>query len=209
MNKHLLGFYNYTVILTYSGMLIAFLGIIFLINSIPKPAILCLMLSGLCDMFDGSIAATKQRNHMEKQFGIQIDSLSDLIAFGILPALFVYFIFPGSLLNMLAPCTYTLCALIRLAYFNVVEEKRQNSSTEIRSEYDGLPVTSVALILPVVYILQKICPGLAPGIFTALLFIMAVLFISPVKIKKPEMKGKIGLMAAGIIVLKMLMEVPG
>lgn len=129
MNKHLLGFYNYTVILTYSGMLIAFLGIIFLINNIQKPAILCLMISGLCDMFDGSIAATKQRNHMEKQFGIQIDSLSDLIAFGILPALFVYFIFPGSLLNMLASCTYTLCALIRLAYFNVVEEKRQNSRT--------------------------------------------------------------------------------
>jgi len=51
MNKHLLGFYNYTVILTYSGMLIAFLGIIFLINSIPKPAILCLMISGLCDMW--------------------------------------------------------------------------------------------------------------------------------------------------------------
>ncbi len=179
-------------------------------DSKRKPAILCLMISGLCDMFDGSIAATKQRNQMEKQFGIQIDSLSDLIAFGILPALFVYFIHPGSFLNMLASCTYTLCALIRLAYFNVVEEKRQNSCTETRIEYDGLPVTSISLILPAVYILQKIWPGLTPGIFTALLFIMAVLFISPVKIKKPEIKGKIGLIAAGIIVIiNILLEVPG
>ena len=48
------------------------------------------MIAGLCDMFDGKIASTMERTRQEKRFGVQIDSLSDLICFGVLPALIVY-----------------------------------------------------------------------------------------------------------------------
>ncbi|MCI9135844.1 MAG: hypothetical protein HFI31_16970 [Lachnospiraceae bacterium] len=122
--KHLLGFYDYTVILTYAGTLSALYGILSLLNNSPRQALLCLMFSGLCDMFDGTIAATKDRNRQEKRFGIQIDSLNDMVAFGILPALFVYTICLKSPLSLLAASAYLLCALIRLAYFNVLEEDR-------------------------------------------------------------------------------------
>lgn len=93
-NKHLLGFYDYTVILTYAGTLSAFHGILSLLNNSPRQALICLMISGVCDMFDGTIAATKDRNRQEKRFGIQIDSLNDIVAFGVLPALFVYIFCP-------------------------------------------------------------------------------------------------------------------
>lgn len=49
----MLGVYNYTVILTYFGMLISFTGIFFTTHGDLRNAMLCLMVSGVCDMFDG------------------------------------------------------------------------------------------------------------------------------------------------------------
>ena len=89
--KKPLGYYDYTVVLTYVGMLCAIIAIFLSINMNYLDAVIFLMLSGVCDMFDGTIAATKNRNANEKRFGIQIDSLSDLISFGIMPAVFVLF----------------------------------------------------------------------------------------------------------------------
>ena len=88
--KKLVGFYNYTVVLTYFGMLMGFTGITLLPEGRVWEALLCLLLAGVCDMFDGAIAATRERSRHEKSFGIQIDSLSDLICSGVLPALMVY-----------------------------------------------------------------------------------------------------------------------
>ena len=85
----MLGVYNYTVVLTYFGMLVSFLGITFAAQGNLRAALTCLIISGVCDMFDGKIASTKVRTAKEKRFGIQIDSLSDLICFGVLPAMIV------------------------------------------------------------------------------------------------------------------------
>lgn len=201
MNKYLLGFYDYTVVLTYAGTLTAFNGILALMNGRPNQAILCLMFSGFCDMFDGAVASTKKRNRQEKQFGIQIDSLNDIVAFGIFPALFVYTMAPESHLAVLASFSYVLCALIRLAYFNVVEEERQETCDHGRTEYMGLPVTTSALALPVAYELHSLMPGITSQIYGILLFTMAVLFISPVRIRKPQRRGKLGMLAIGAILL--------
>ena len=72
-----LGIYDYTVILTYISLGISVFGITRALEGDFKVAIFCLALSGLCDMFDGKIARTKKnRTDDEKNFGIQIDSLS-------------------------------------------------------------------------------------------------------------------------------------
>ena len=71
----MLGIYNYTVILTYIGMLVSFLGLSFAMGGNIQAALLCLMISGVCDMFDGKIASTMERTKQQKRFGIQIDSL--------------------------------------------------------------------------------------------------------------------------------------
>lgn len=85
----MLGVYNYTVVLTYIGMLVGFTGTSLAMSGNLHNALLCLMVAGFCDMFDGRIASTKVRTVQEKRFGIQIDSLSDLICFGVLPAVTV------------------------------------------------------------------------------------------------------------------------
>ena len=74
----MIGFYNYTVLLTYLGFSSSVLGIILAMTGHTFAAIFCLMFSGLCDMFDGKVARTKKnRTKDERQFGVQLDSLSD------------------------------------------------------------------------------------------------------------------------------------
>ena len=80
--KKMIGFYNYSVILTYISLLSSVFGMTQAIHGRFKAAVFCLALSGLCDMFDGKIARSmKNRTEDEKSFGIQIDSLCDVVCF--------------------------------------------------------------------------------------------------------------------------------
>lgn len=197
--KKMCGYYDYTVVLTYLGLLAGFTGIMFVMEGKFRHAAICLMAAGICDMFDGTIAATKQRDRNEKRFGIQIDSLSDLICFGALPALFTCKIGQNSYLAFGAGCLYILCALIRLAYFNVLEEERQDTKGGQRIWYLGLPVTSAALVIPAVYVFWNRYAWDARVLFSILLILMAGAFIAPFKIKKPYFAGKIGIVFTGVV----------
>lgn len=199
MKKKLLGYYDYTVVLTYCGALFSLCGILRVIGQDYWNAVLCLMLAGVCDMFDGAVASTKKRNESEKRFGIQIDSLSDLISFGVLPAVFVYIISGKNAFVGLISSIFVLCALIRLAYFNVLEEERQRQTNERRTSYLGVPVTTVAVLLPAVYLLYdyRICRNTVW--FSVLLIFMGISYLLPIEIKKPGIIGKIGIVALGIL----------
>lgn len=197
MKKKLLGYYDYTVILTYCGMLFAFFGILRVMAQDYWEAVLCLMLAGVCDMFDGTIAATKTRTESEKRFGIQIDSLSDLISFGILPGIFVYIISDKNIAVGIIASLFVLCALIRLAYFNVLEEERQSQTTEKRKSYLGVPVTTIAILLPAIYLFYdyRLCKNLI--CFPILLIFMGIGYLLPIEIKKPGAIGKAGIVILG------------
>ncbi|MEZ4508362.1 MAG: CDP-alcohol phosphatidyltransferase family protein [Eubacteriales bacterium] len=112
----MVGFYNYTVILTYFGVVSAVLGIGLSMYGHTSMAIVCLMISGFCDLFDSSIARTKMRTDDEKKFGIQIDSLADMICFGVLPVAIGFSIGLTHWYEAVALIIYVLAALIRLAY---------------------------------------------------------------------------------------------
>ena len=71
----LIGFYNYTVVLTYMGLISSVYGMTEALDGHFATAIACLVVSGICDMLDGKIARTMDRTEDEKKFGIQIDSL--------------------------------------------------------------------------------------------------------------------------------------
>lgn len=203
----MLGFYNYTVVLTYIGMLISFTGIILALNGKILAALICLMISGVCDMFDGKIASTKERTIREKRFGIQIDSLSDIICFGVLPAVIVYIISNGSITGACMSAIYLLCSLIRLAYFNVDEEERQSQTQAPREFYLGLPITTAALALPALIGLGKICSLPLDIISPIMLLIIAIAFITPFHLKKPKLIGKILLLLCGTAELILILGV--
>ena len=201
----MLGFYNYTVILTYVGMLISFAGLGFAAGGNRAAALLCLMLSGFCDMFDGKIASTMERTADEKHFGIQIDSLSDLICFGVLPGFILRMQRPDSEALTVFAGLFALCALIRLAYFNVDELNRQGQTADRRREYRGLPVTSTALVLPLVYALGRYFGAQLP-VVTVTMALMAVAFLTPFRLKKPETPGMLAMIAVGIVGLVLVLR---
>ncbi len=222
--KHwrLLGVYNYTVVLTYVGMLFSFAGIHFLFSSEDKSfilALLCLMIAGVMDMFDGKVASTKKdRTPSEKLFGIQIDSMADIISYGVFPSLIVYTLalgdkhypieHPWKARIVICICAlYLLSALIRLSFFNVDEMERQAKTTDGRRTYLGLPVTSAAIVLPAVFIGAYFAGNSRPPIEIAAFFLMlmAILFITPFKMKKPHLVGKLILVIIGFIELTLLL----
>lgn len=179
-------------------MLAGFLGVICAFESNQYAAAICLMVAGFCDMFDGAVASTKERNRQEKTFGIQIDSMSDLICFGILPSILVYSLHRGSKFTMAVCGFYVLCALIRLAYFNVDEQDRQEKCDGAREIYYGLPVTMSALIIPIFYGVARIMCKETCAALVAALAVMAMLFVLPFKLKKPKLIGKLFMIICGI-----------
>ena len=137
----MIGFYDYTVILTYISFASSISGIFLATRGHFNWAIFCLAFSGLCDMFDGKIARTKKnRTEDEKRFGIQIDSLCDVVCFGVFPIVLCYELGMTHFYSIPILIFYGLAGVIRLGYFNVMEEKRQNETSENRKYYQGLAV---------------------------------------------------------------------
>lgn len=196
--KKLLGFYNYTVILTYIGMLAGCYGIVSAFEGSIFRSVVCLMVSGFCDMFDGAIASTRKRTAQEKCFGIQIDSMSDLLCFGVLPASIVYALNSHSIWALILFGLYVLSALIRLSYFNVDEQERQKTSEGCRKLYYGMPVTLSAIFLPLMYGIAHLFSSSGSIIYLFLLLGMGTLFLLPIPLKKPGAVGKIVMILMGI-----------
>lgn len=202
-----LGYYSYWVILTYLSVISATVGIYYAFNSNIKHSILCLIISGICDMFDGTVARKANRTETEKKFGIQIDSLADIISFAILPAVIGYSLFTNEfkyneniliiIFTILILSGYNLAALTRLAYFNVTEEEFQGKNIK-RKFYEGLPVTSVSMILPAIYSIFTYFKFYPCEIYIIALMIIAILFILKVKVSKLKLKsiGFIGFIIA-------------
>ncbi len=185
-----IGFYDYTVILTYMSLISSVFGITQAIHGDYKQAIFCLAFSGICDAFDGRVARSKKnRTEDEKAFGIQLDSLCDVICFGVFPALICYLLGVRGTLGLFLVFFYCTCAVIRLAFFNVLEANRQKTEGGCNKEYRGLPVTSIAFILPLTFWLQFLLPEFW---FLVLLHLMlgvvGFLFIFDFKLRKPDLK---------------------
>ncbi len=196
----LIGFYNYTVILTYLGAAAAVCGIFFSASGHPFWGVICLLFAGLTDMFDGKVASTMKRTDAEKAFGIQIDSLCDLISFGVLPIAIGYGIGLNGGFFYVSAAAYLLCAIIRLAYFNVDEARRQKTESGRRKTYYGLPVTSAALIFPCIFGMESLFSTAMPIIYQVALYVIAAAFILKFKIAKPNKKGIPLLLAIGIAI---------
>lgn len=218
----MIGIYDYTVILTYMSTLSAIFGMGLVITGHPLWATFCLLFCGLCDMFDGKVARTKKnRSETDRAFGIQIDSLSDVVAFGVLPAVMVLFLCQGCWYAYVISPLYVLAGVIRLAYFNVTEEMRQKSTDDGLKSYSGLPITSAAMIFPVFfcamavycvcvngsidpyrYMFNTSVPGM---ILCGLTALTGLCFVLPFRIRKPRSKELLLFLVLGILIAAVLL----
>lgn len=203
----LIGFYNYSVIVTYLGLLTGIYGMNLALTGRIRGAIICLLVCGLCDMMDGAIARTCKRTPEAMCFGMQIDSLCDMVCFGVFPAVIAFVLGPANGFTIAAAMLYTLAAVIRLSYFNV-QEIMKDEDAEKRTHYTGLPVTASALIMPLIALLCAL-PKASAYVYPASLSIMGVLFVSRFQVKKPYGRA-IALMALiGLIILILIIILGG
>lgn len=196
----LIGYYNYTVWLTYIGMLSSVLGIGFAIGGNITASVICLMFSGFCDMFDGIVARTKKdRTDSERRYGIQLDSLSDVVCFGVLPFAIGIGVGATAWWQVAIMALFALCGLIRLAYYNVTEETRQQQTSEKRKNYLGVPITSSALSVPLMFCFKGLLGNSFPLAYTLLLLVNGALFVTPVQVRKPGKWGLAAMLGFGIV----------
>lgn len=209
--RKMIGVYDYTIILTYLSTISGALGIIITMTGIGHPygGTVFLMASGLFDAFDGRVARTKKnRTEFEKNFGMQIDSLSDLICFGVLPVSIGIAqlringafrdVIRGSMntaktwmviILLSIAAFYILSALVRLAYFNATAAERAEQKKALGKEYyTGLPVTASALIFPLTLIIHYFTIADLTFFYFWMLLIVGILFIGNFKIPKPGLK---------------------
>ena len=185
----MIGFYSYTVVLTYLGLASSAMGMILTFQGFAKYALFCLAFSGLCDMFDGKVARMKKnRTEDEKRFGIQIDSLCDVVCFGAFPMILCYSIGMRGPAGISILVFYLIAGVIRLAFFNVMEEKRQEETDEARKYYQGLPITSIAIILPLFCTLRPLLGHRFLSELHICILTVGLLFIINFPLRKPGWK---------------------
>ena len=158
---------------TTANLLSGFLSMTYSINGEFTRACWFIVIGAVCDSLDGRIARMARAT---SPFGVQYDSLSDLISFGTAPAilLFTFALRSASSFGVSASALYVICAALRLARFNVgVEDPSPSQLKKIRKGYfQGLPSpASAGLIVTAVLIQNEFQPL---GDATAKYFLMAL-----------------------------------
>jgi CDP-diacylglycerol--serine O-phosphatidyltransferase len=134
------GVYILPNLFTTAGLFAGFYSIIATLNHDYRLAAIMILASMLCDTLDGRIARLTRSS---SSFGVQYDSLADMIAFGVAPGILVYTwaLRPWGRWGWLAATLYVTCGALRLARFNV-----QVASVE-RRHFVGLPIPAGAAMI--------------------------------------------------------------
>jgi CDP-diacylglycerol--serine O-phosphatidyltransferase len=134
------GIYLLPNIITLSSMFSGFYSIIASFNSDYERAAWAIMIASVFDVLDGWVA---RMTHTTSKFGIEIDSLSDAISFGVAPGVLVYSWSLQSFgkVGWLGAFFMVACAALRLARFNV------QMGSEEKKHFTGLPSPAAALMI--------------------------------------------------------------
>ena len=126
-----IGKWNKSVILTYVGLAFAITGMyIALVLEKPGVAFMCLMAAGVCDMFDGKIARLCKRNQEEIAFGIELDSLVDVVCFILLPIIIYISLGFTKWYNLVSYILLAICGIARLGYYNVCTATKEGKAVK-------------------------------------------------------------------------------
>jgi CDP-diacylglycerol--serine O-phosphatidyltransferase len=126
--------------ITSVGLLSGFYSMVSAVSGHFEVAAVMVIIAFFCDGLDGRIARASRTS---SQFGVEYDSLSDVVAFGVAPAMLAYSwaLRPIGSLGIGVSGLYVLCAALRLARFNV-----QNATAD-KSRFVGLPVPGAAVMI--------------------------------------------------------------
>ncbi|MCK0101175.1 CDP-alcohol phosphatidyltransferase family protein [Pseudohalocynthiibacter sp. F2068] len=177
------GVYNPACLITMFGAFASCLSICFSVSELISLSLVALILAGLADLFDGYVARKLDLNDFEKAFGVQLDTVVDVVSFVAAPAVIGFAISGGSLWAIVCIVLFMLAGLVRLAHFNTDVGTGHGAV----DSHLGLPVTYAALVLPVVlFPMLFMGPTAFQFVLGAVFLSLAVLFITPVTVPKPR-----------------------
>lgn len=134
------GIYILPNALTMCGLFLGFYSILATIKGNYLHASWAIMIAMIFDGLDGWVA---RLTHSTTRFGIELDSLSDLVAFGLAPAVLLYkwALIPFGRVGWAAAFLFVACGSLRLARYNV-----QMGSTEAKF-FTGMPIPGAAVVV--------------------------------------------------------------
>lgn len=146
------GVYLIPSLFTTGNLFCGFFSIISTFNGEYMQAAVLIILAHLLDGLDGTVARLTRTT---SQFGIEFDSLADLVSFGVAPAMLVYYwaLLPWGTWGWLAAGLYVVCGALRLARYNV-----QASSAE-KSHFLGLPIPAAAEMIVAIVLMYHFLGG--------------------------------------------------
>lgn len=182
------GIYILPNLLTLTSMFFGFFSVVASLNSDFQRAAGTIMIASVFDVLDGWVA---RMTHTSTRFGIEMDSLADVISFGVAPGVLVYTWSLASFgkIGWLGAFFLVACAALRLARFNV------QMGSEEKKHFTGLPTPASAIVIStavlayqeVIEALEQVgLRGLADMVgrdywILALTFTLAALMVSNIK----------------------------
>jgi len=166
---------------TMASLFAGFLGALWAIEGRFDQTVLAILLSCLFDGLDGKVA---RLTGTSSDFGVQFDSLSDLVAFGVTPAILVYQweLARFGRLGLLASFMLVACGALRLARFNVMSGKTVTS----KKFFVGLPIPAAGCMIALFFMFERYLPdGLAAMVYPKacliLVYLLSFLMVSRVR----------------------------
>lgn len=204
------GVYILPNLLTTGGL---FCGVYSLIASVRGDfwlAAIAIMAANVFDVLDGRVARLTKTT---SRFGIEYDSLCDLVAFGVAPGILVYrwALEPWGTVGWLAASLYVTCGALRLARFNVLVDTAQ------KRHFVGLPIPAAAEVLASTVVLYYFFGGEGATyrhlIVLLVVYALAGLMVSNIRyfsFKEIDLHRRqpFWVLLAGIMVLKLLIAEP-
>ncbi len=177
------GIYVLPNLVTTAGLFCGFYAIIASISGNFYQAALSILIAAVLDGLDGRIARLTQTT---SAFGVQYDSLSDLIAFGLAPGIMVFLwaLKPFNRFGWMAAFLYVVCGALRLARFNVQTGIISNKY------FVGLPIpASASIVATTILFIYQIGGTGSTGYLAVLILIYVLSFLMVSNIPYPSFKG--------------------
>ncbi len=171
------GIYIVPNLFTTGNIFCGFYSIVSVINKNFYHAAWAILAATIFDALDGRVARWTRAT---SDFGVQYDSLSDLVSFGIAPALLVYMwvLQPFGRIGWLAAFLFVICGALRLARFNV------HAAEDDGASFTGLPIPAAATMIASTVIMTKdllSMDKIHPLILVMVVYFLAFLMVSSIK----------------------------
>lgn len=200
-----IGYYSLANAVTLFGLISASMSCFLAASGAKniKFAVLMLFFACICDLFDGRIARSNPNRSEHQQFyGIQLDSLCDMVSFGIAPCFIAFSMGFNGVLDVIIYLIFIVCGAVRLAYFNTLANDAPGKSMKY---YRGVPIPVSCFFITLLVLLSTFIPAsVNVWIVRLIMLALGICFVLNIKIKKPPLRNMLVIFGIQVVMLVVL-----